>query len=250
MHKFFVNKNSIIDNNIIITGDDVKHIGKVLRLKIGDIISISNGEGTDFIAEINSIDKNEVSCNIQESIENKTESNLNITLFQGLPKSQKMDLIVQKGVEIGINKVKPIITKRVVVKTNNKDISNKIERWNKISLEASKQSGRGKLLIVDEPIDFKEAVDSLEDFDLIVVPYENKEDFGLKKALKDKSKSYEKIAIFIGPEGGFEEEEIEYLKSKGAYIVTLGPRILRTETAGFVTSTILLYEIGDIGGEL
>lgn len=249
MHKFFVNKENISEDKITITGDDVKHIGKVLRLRTGDIISISNGEGLEFTSIIDSIDKKEVLCTVKETLENKTESKLNITLFQGLPKSQKMDLIVQKGVEIGINRINPVITKRVVVKTEKKDISNKIERWNKIALEASKQSGRGKLLKVENPIDFKKAADSLEDFDLIIVPYENKEDIGLKNVLSKSNKDYKNIAIFIGPEGGFEEEEIEYLLSTGAHIVTLGPRILRTETAGFVTSTILLYELGDMGGK-
>lgn len=249
MHKFFVDKENVCEDGIRITGDDVKHIGKVLRLKVGDIINISNGEGQDYISSIESIDKKEVICSIQKKVINKTESPLNITLFQGLPKAQKMDLIAQKGVEVGINNIKPIITKRVVVKTEKKDLSNKIERWNKIALEASKQSGRGKLLEVENPIDFNEAVNSLDEFDLIIVPYENKEEIGLKKVLSSINNKCKNIAIFIGPEGGFEEEEIECLESKKANIVTLGPRILRTETAGLVTSTILLYELGDMGGK-
>ncbi|KMT21645.1 16S rRNA (uracil(1498)-N(3))-methyltransferase [Clostridium cylindrosporum] len=248
MHKFFVPKENINDDNILITGDDVKHIGKVLRLKLNETINISDGSGVEYICSINTIDKKEVSCRIIEKFENATESPIKITLFQGLPKSQKMDLIVQKGVEIGISEVRAVITNRVVVKTEARDISNKIERWNKISKEAAKQSGRGVILDISEPVSFKDAIDSLDEFDLAVMPYENQEGVGLKRILTEKGSEAKNIAIFIGPEGGFEEEEVEYAKEKGVYPVTLGPRILRTETAGFVASTIILYELGDMGG--
>lgn len=247
MHKFFVSRENIKENSILIIGDDVKHIGKVLRLKTGSEINVSDGQGLEYICLIDSIDKNEVICTVKESFQNETESPISITLFQGLPKSQKMDLITQKGVEIGIAEIKTVISKRVIVKTDTKDISNKIERWNKISLEASKQSGRGKLLEVKSPVSFKEAIDSISKFDLVVMPYENQEGIGLRKVLQE-NPLCKNIAIFIGPEGGFEDEEVEYARSKGVHTVTLGPRILRTETAGFVASTIILYELGDIAG--
>ncbi|MEG0371530.1 MAG: 16S rRNA (uracil(1498)-N(3))-methyltransferase [Clostridium sp.] len=247
MHKFFVPKENIKSENIYITGDDVKHIGKVLRLKIDDRINISDGYGTEYICSIDIIDKKEVSCSIIEKYSNETESPIRITLFQGLPKAQKMDLIVQKGVEIGIYEVKSVITDRVIVKTETKDLSNKLERWNKIAKEAAKQSGRGCLLEVSEPITFKEAIDGLSGFDLAIMPYENQDGIGLRKVLEENNNA-KNIAVFIGPEGGFESEEVEYASSKGVHPVTLGPRILRTETAGFVASTIILYEIGDMGG--
>lgn len=248
MHKFFVPKENITEETIVITGDDVKHISKVLRLKTNDIINVSDGYGTEYICSISLIDKKEVVCSIVEKYKNESESPLNITLFQGLPKSQKMDLIVQKGVEIGINEIKTVITDRVVVKTESRDISNKIERWNKIAREAAKQSGRGNILEVHSPIGFKEAMENLLEFDLVVMPYENQEGIGLRKVLREKCPEAKNIAIFIGPEGGFEEEEVKIAIEKGVEVVTLGPRILRTETAGFVASTIILYELGDIGG--
>lgn len=248
MHKFFVSKENINEQDILITGDDVKHILKVLRLKVNDKINISDGHGVEYICSINLIDKKEVTCSIIEKFNNETESPLNITLFQGLPKSQKMDLIVQKGVEIGINEIKTVITDRVVVKTESKDISNKIERWNKISVEAAKQSGRGNIVKVSSPISFKEAIENLDEFDLVVMPYENQEGIGFRKVLTEKASAAKNIAIFIGPEGGFEKDEVESAISKGVEVVTLGPRILRTETAGFVASTIILYELGDMGG--
>ncbi len=248
MHKFFVSKENISEDTILITGDDVKHIGKVLRLKVGDKINISDGNSTEYICELDLIDKKEVVCNIIEKFQNKTESPICITLFQGLPKAQKMELIIQKGVEIGIKNIIPVLTERVVVKTETRDISGKIERWNKISKEAAKQSGRGTILELNNPITFKEAIESLNKFDLAVIPYENQQGIGLKKVLRNLDSNVKNVAIFIGPEGGFEEEEVNYAIEKGVHPVTLGPRILRTETAGLVASSIILYELGDMGG--
>lgn len=247
MHKFFVPKENISEDTVLITGDDVKHIGKVLRLRVSDEINVSDGCGTEYICSINNIDKKEVECSITSKFINETESNIKITLFQGLPKAQKMDLIVQKGVEIGISEIKTVITDRVVVKTEARDLSNKIERWNKISNEAAKQSGRGTIINVAEPISFKEAIDLVSDFDLALIPYENEEGIGLKKTLDGKT-NIKSVAIFIGPEGGFSDEEIAIARENGIHSVTLGPRILRTETAGLVASTMVLYEIGDMGG--
>ncbi|MEF9953196.1 MAG: 16S rRNA (uracil(1498)-N(3))-methyltransferase [Clostridium sp.] len=249
MHKFFVNNKNIKDNNIIIDGDDVKHISKVLRLRQGDEIQVSDGKSNEYIATIDTIDKKEVICSVVESFKNQTECDVKITLFQGLPKSTKMELIIQKGVEIGIDNIIPVITDRVVVKTESKDLSNKIDRWNKIAKEAAKQSGRGCVMEIDNPISFSDALNMVKEFDIAVMPYENADDEGLKKVLSQHREA-KNIAIFIGPEGGFEGDEVSLALSQGVYPVTLGPRILRTETAGLVASSIILYEIGDMGGKI
>lgn len=249
MHKFFVNSENINynDNKILIEGEDVNHITKVLRLRKSDKLLICDGKGNEHICVIESFNKKEVLCTIEEKFENKTEPDIKISLFQALPKSQKMDLIVQKSVEIGVCNIYTVITKRVVADIGSKDISNKIERWKRISIEAAKQSNRGMIPMVNEPIDFKKAIEELKKMDIAFVPYENEKSVGFKNILSKKD-NIKNVGIFIGPEGGFEEEEINICIENGIYPVTLGPRILRTETAGFVASTIILYELSDMGG--
>lgn len=247
MHKFFVSNNLIDGDKAVIEGDDVKHIYKVLRLQIGDEIIINNLNGQEYLAKIDDINKKEVQVSIIEKIEVSNESPIRIHLYQGLPKSTKMDLIAQKGTELGISSITPVITERVVVK--NEGEFKKVDRWQRIALEASKQSKRTLIPAINTPISFEAMMEKMKSMDLIVVPYENAEGYGIKKMVKDiQIDSIIDIAIVIGPEGGFEEEEISKLKDMGAHIVTLGPRILRTESAGFVCTAILQYELGDVGG--
>ncbi len=249
MHKFFTPMELFTDTHATIIGEDVKHIYRVLRVTQGEKVVVNNLNGEEFLGEVEDVNKQEVSIKILEKLDINNESNLNITLFQGLPKASKMDLIVQKCVELGINKIVPTITHRVDIKL--KGEFKKLDRLNKIAQEASKQSKRTIIPTVENPIEFTNAIKSMEDLDLIVVPYENATGFGIKSMTKalDLSK-VKNIGIMVGPEGGFEEEEIEILKSKGANIVTLGPRILRTETAGFTCIAILQYELGDVGGKV
>jgi 16S rRNA (uracil1498-N3)-methyltransferase len=247
MHKFFVSRESIDGNTAYITGDDVKHIYRVLRLDAGSRVNINDCSGKEYLGEILSVDKKEVVVNLLEELECNNESNLRITLFQGLPKSSKMDLIVQKATELGIAAITPIITERVVVRNELGEFT-KTERWKRIALEACKQSKRSLIPEVNVPIEFEEFIQRSEEFDLIVVPYENQEGFGVKKLISSVKLPITNVAIVIGPEGGFEESEISTLSEKGAKIVTLGSRILRTETAGFVCAALLQYELGDIGG--
>ena len=249
MHKFFVPKESICDNRVIIQGEDVKHILKVLRLKQGTVISINNCVGQEYIGEIISADKKEVLVKIKEEVLLNNESPIQVFLFQGLPKSSKMDLIVQKATELGVKEITPVITERVVVKNEIGEYK-KLDRWQRIALEACKQSKRSLIPTINSPIEFEKLIEFLKNMDLIVVPYENQEGYGIKKVIQGLHREIKKVGIVIGPEGGFEEEEIEKLKEIGAHIVTLGPRILRTETAGFVCAALIMYEIGDLGGKI
>ncbi|MEA4828028.1 MAG: 16S rRNA (uracil(1498)-N(3))-methyltransferase [Clostridium sp.] len=251
MHKFFVNIDKIYDNKAIIEGDDVKHIYKVLRLKEGETVNVNNCNGEEFLGTIESISKTKVEVKLSNKLEINNESPIDIYLYQGLPKSTKMDLIVQKCTELGVKEITPVITERVIsalgdIKKDNK----KVERWNRIAFEACKQSKRTLIPNINDSIDFIELLDNLKEMDLIVVAYENAENYGIKQMVRDINKQVKKIAVIIGPEGGFEEEEILSLKNLGAYIVTLGPRILRTETAGFTCVSLLMYELGDLGGEI
>jgi len=248
MHKFFVTRDSFTEDSVTIQGEDVKHMYKVLRLGSGDKISINDCMGREYIGEIVDISKTEVNVKLIEEIDLNNESPLNVSLYQGLPKSAKMDLIVQKATELGVKKITPIITDRVVVKSDLGEFR-KTDRWRRIALEACKQSKRSFIPQVETPIEFQSLLLELKDIDLIVVPYENEEGKGIKAMMKEISdEDIKTAAVVIGPEGGFEEVEIEKLKAIGAHIITLGPRILRTETAGFVAVSILMYEIGDMGG--
>lgn len=252
MHKFFTEPHNITENQGVITGDDVKHIYKVLRINEGEEVILNNCEGIEYLGKINSINKNEVIVDIIEKLNINNESDVKIHLFQGLPKGQKMDLIVQKGTELGVNEFIPTITERVDVKL--KGDFKKLDRLNRIALEASKQSKRSIIPKVREVINFDEAMVQLKKMDLVLVPYENAENFGIKtlmRKLREENKdlsNIHNIGIVIGPEGGFEEEEITKLSDAGAYIVTLGRRILRTETAGFTATALIQYELSDLGG--
>lgn len=248
MHKFFVHKDNIIDNKAYIKDDDVKHIYKVLRLQVGDSVNINNCDGEEFLGEIEEINKKVVVVNCIQKLEINNESKIEIHLFQGMPKSNKMDLIVQKSTELGVREITPVITERVVSK-NESNESKKIDRWSRIALEACKQSKRSLITKINNSLKFDEMLEYLRNMDLIVVPYENKDNYGIKKMISTINKSsIRKVGIVIGPEGGFEEEEIEMLNNIGAHIITLGPRILRTETAGFVCVSLLMYELSDLGG--
>ena len=254
MHKFFTESYNITSTEGKILGDDVKHIYKVLRLSEGEEVILNNCEGTEYLGEIKYISKSEVIVNIIKKLDMNNESKVKVHLFQGLPKGQKMDLIVQKGTELGVFEFIPTITARVDVKLNGE--FKKLDRLNRIALEASKQSKRSIVPKVKEVIEFDEALKKLKEMDLSLIPYENAEDFGIKSLLHHFDKKNIKlddikdVGILIGPEGGFEEEEINILKEQGAYIITLGNRILRTETAGFIATALIQYELGDLGGEI
>ncbi|GIM28077.1 ribosomal RNA small subunit methyltransferase E [Clostridium polyendosporum] len=248
MYKFFTPSDLFSDTHATIVGDDVKHIYKVLRIEIGEKVIVNNLQGTEYLGEIEEVNKQQVNIKLLQKLEINNESPLEIYLFQGLPKSAKMDLIVQKGTELGIKEIIPTITSRVDVKL--KGEFKKLDRLQRIALEACKQCKRTLIPEVKEPVEFKEMMEVLMEMDLVVVPYENAEGYGIRNMVSQvNSSKIKKAAIIVGPEGGFEEEEIEELRSKGAYIVTLGPRILRTETAGFVCASLLQYELGDIGGK-
>jgi 16S rRNA (uracil1498-N3)-methyltransferase len=250
MHKFFVPKQNIVDNIATIDGEDVKHIYKVLRLKPLDKVSVNNCEGKEYLGQITLVDKKEVIINLLEESAINNESPIEVYLFQGMPKAAKMDLIVQKNTELGVKAITPMISHRVVVKTELSEFK-KLDRWNRIALEACKQSKRSLVPKINAPIEFDDLLEELKQMDLIVVPYENEENYGIKKLVENIEKKHiNKVAIIIGPEGGFEESEIIELKDIGANIVTLGPRILRTETAGFTCLSLIMYELGDLGGAL
>ena len=241
MHRFFADSSCIGSAIITITGDDVKHISKVLRLRTGDEITICDSCGWDYVCAIEDISQTQVEAKILSKSTNKAESPLHITVYQGLPKSDKMDYIVQKCVELGAVNIVPMATARAVVKLH--DEEKKRTRWQKIALEAAKQCGRGIIPTVNNVTDFSKVIDSLEPDALNILPYENEDHRKLRQAIAGYNGS--KVNIIIGPEGGFDPEEISSAECKGINIVTLGPRILRTETAPIAAISAIMYELGD-----
>ncbi len=247
MPRFFINSKDIFDDNINIKGDDYNHIKKVLRLKCGEIVTLSDGVGNEYEAKIEEFGDGFVHTKVIESYKNATEPPIKVTLYQGLPKSDKMDFIIQKSVELGISRIVPVITERTVVKlSNEKDALKKCERWNRISQEAAKQCNRGIIPEIEIPITFKQAIKQTKDKSLSLIPYEKESNNSLKQILRAVSNIIE-VSVFVGPEGGFTEQEIEEAVKFGINSVTLGPRILRTETAGIAVLSILMYELGDVG---
>lgn len=250
MPKFFVKNNQIENDKITIIGTDVNHIANVLRLKINDQIKICNEEtAQNYIAKITEINKEDVECKIVEKIASNTEATVHITIFQGLPKADKMELIIQKCTELGVKEITPVQMKRCVTKLDEKSSSKKIERWQKIAEVAAKQSGRDAICKINNVINIKNICNICQKYDIVLVPYENEENISLKDVIKDLPQNIKKIGIVIGPEGGFEEQEIEILRQSNCKIVTLGERILRTETVAIAVSSVILYEFSDFGGK-
>lgn len=245
MHKFFTDE--IDELFAYISGDDHKHLSRVLRLREGDSVLVNNLMGTDYLGIIEHIDKHTTKIELKNKMQENNESAVIITLYQGMPKAGKMDLIVQKSTELGVSRIVPVLTDRVVVK--NSAEFKKLDRLKRIAVEAAKQSKRSIIPVIEEPISFQDMLSDMKKSQILIVPYENQEHYGFT-ALKKELAEIRTCGILIGPEGGFSDEEIRILGDRGAKIVTLGKRILRTETAGFtaIALTQLLY--GDIGGRI
>ena len=244
MPRFFTKTEQIKDKQITIIGEDVKHIKNVLRKQIGDSLEICNQEtGKTYKCEISKLNDQEITNYIIEEIAS-IEDTIKVDIYQGLPKADKMELIIQKSIELGVNAIIPVEMKRCVVKLDAKSENKKIERWQKIAESAAKQSGRSTIPQIRRIIKVEDIVKLKDEYDSIIVCYENeKENYIKNELLKLKNKSELKIAIVIGPEGGLEEKDVEYLKQNGASVITLGNRILRTETVALNLLSIIMYEL-------
>ena len=246
MPRFFVPAEDITDSEIKITSGDAAHISRVLRLKKGDALTICDGRGFDYDAQISEIGAGEISCSVIEKRRSESEPNVFVTLYQGIPKSSKMDYIIQKTTELGVSKIVPVSMARCVSKIEDKKTeAKKLERWNKIAKEAAQQSQRGIVPEVSGVMTFDDAAAEMQKSDIRLAPYECEDEGGLKDVLLS-VKNPETLSFMIGPEGGFDLSEIEKLKSANIPTVTLGPRILRTETAGEAVLAMTMYEIGDV----
>lgn len=244
MYQFFVEPSQIQGNRIIITGKDVNHIKNVLRMRIGEEISVSNGiDGKDYRCGIEELLEEEIICSLRFIREDGIELASKVYLFQGLPKADKMELIIQKAVELGVYAVIPVSCKRAVVKLDEKKAKSKIARWQQIAEAAAKQSKRSIIPEVKAVMSMKEAVAFAAKCQVKIIPYELAEGMEKTKEIIDSLKPGEDVAIFIGPEGGFEESEVQLATESGILPITLGKRILRTETAGMTVLSWIMYQL-------
>lgn len=245
MSRFFVEPDQIShDGFITITGSDVKHMRDVLRMARGDTFLACDSTGTEYNCELEAFLDGNAIGHILAQRAGETEPLVPVTLLQGIPKGDKMELIIQKNIELGVNVIIPVMMERSVVRfQDDRDREKKTERWNRIAMEASKQCGRLKVPQVLRPMLLKEALQRLDPGGLRLVPYENEQDLRLKSVLRDKK--FSSLSFLIGPEGGIAESELETLRNADFISVSLGKRILRTETAGFAVMSAVRYELED-----
>lgn len=244
MYKFFVSENQIESENITILGEDVNHISNVLRLNNLDKVIVCNKEsGSSYLTEIINISKDSIICRIINKELETTESGINIDLYQGIPKSDKMEYIIQKTTEIGVNNIYPVELERCIVKLEEKSKYKKLERWQKISEAAAKQSKRDIIPKIQNVVNIENICQNIKKYDIILLAYENEEKNSLKRELQklDRNKKLN-IGVIVGPEGGLSENEVQKLVTSGAKCITLGKRILRTETAPIVMLSDIIYE--------
>ena len=244
MFQFFVDKSQINEELSLafITGADVNHICNVLRMRTGEQFYVTDGESKGkYLCALKSASEEQVVCDILRNITESSELPCEITLYQGLPKADKMELIIQKAVELGVSRIVPVSTKRSIVKLDDKKAGAKIGRWQGIAEAAAKQSKRDVIPEIGGVMTLREALAEAADFEVSMMPYENAEGMAFTRNLLEQIKPGQRIAIFIGPEGGFDDSEVEAALERGTQPVTLGRRILRTETAGLAMLSMLVY---------
>lgn len=243
MPHFFTSPSSITKETVCLDGPDVNHIKNVLRMKPGEKLDINDGQGNTYHCEIERYEALSLLLNILSSEASDTELPSKIFLFQALPKGDKMELIIQKSVELGVHQIIPVATRRCVVKLDEKKAEKKTQRWNAIAESAAKQCGRSKMPTVSPVMDFSSALEYASRCEYVLIPYELAKGMEETKHLISSVQGGQDIGIFIGPEGGFEEAEVMAAMENGAVPITLGKRILRTETAGLAVLSILMYHL-------
>ncbi len=241
MTRIFLSPEDISSDILTITGDQARHLALVLRLKPSDMVSVLNGTGYEYECRIISSHKKEIRAEVLSKTPYSAESPVSITIVQGISKGERMDIAVQKSTELGATRFIPVTTERTQVKK-----TQKVERWRKIALSAAQQSGRDKLLDIDEPVSLEEYLSTQVTPSANIILFEEHRDRNLKQILKSLD-GVKQITVLIGPEGGFTKDEVAAAEEKGFIRASLGPRILRTETAPITVLSIIQYELGDMG---
>lgn len=242
MYHFFVEEKQVNGENAYISGSDVNHIVNVLRMKIGEELLISVKGDWDYLCKIEEIENDRVNLKVLESMEQR-ELPIKLTLLQGIPKSDKLEMIIQKAIELGVSEIIPVKTNRVVVRIDEKKTQAKVNRWNAIAESAAKQSKRSIIPKVLKPQTIDNALEIVKDYGVKLLPYENADGIKKTKDILNSLDSKNNIAVFIGPEGGFEEAEVKKSTDSGFEVITLGKRILRTETAGLALLSNIMIRL-------
>lgn len=250
MHHFFVSQEQIDQEEILINGPDVNHMKNVLRLKPGEQVEVNDGAGDRHLCELEAFEPECARLRIIDTWKPEIELPSKLYLFQGLPKGDKMELIIQKAVELGVYEIIPVATKRAVVRLDEKKAAKKAVRWNAIAESGAKQSGRSLIPQVRAVMTFREALQYADSLDVVLLPYEKADGMQETRRMIGQIMPGQSVGIFIGPEGGFEEQEVRQAAEHGVVPVTLGRRILRTETAGLAVLSILMYHLESDGHNL
>ncbi|MCR5691326.1 MAG: 16S rRNA (uracil(1498)-N(3))-methyltransferase [Eubacterium sp.] len=243
MYRFFAAEENLGDGKIWIQGDDVNHIKNVLRMNPGDHLMVSFGKGVDYECQILTLGQDQIDLEILREEPAVTELPVRLVLFQALPKKDKMELIIQKAVELGASEIVPVASKRCVVKLDDKKAAKKLTRWQGIAESAAKQSGRGFIPEIHEVLTFDQALSYANNLQSLLIPYELSDNMAESVQAMKEACQGDSVGIFIGPEGGFERGEVDRAMEAGAKPISLGKRILRTETAGMTTLSVLMFMI-------
>lgn len=250
MYHFFIEAGAIGENGILITDpEDVNHIRNVLRMREGERLCLCCQEKEkDYICRIRSLEKEMIRLDVEDITGNSRELPVKITLFQGLPKGDKMELVIQKAVELGAVEIVPVSCKRAIVRLDRKKAEKKVRRWNEIAKNAARQSKRSMVPVVSDVMSFAEAVEYGKSMDMLLIPYEDAKGIAHSRKVVASVKGKGSLGIYIGPEGGFETSEVDLAAEAGAFPITLGHRILRTETAGMAILSILSFYLEEEQG--
>lgn len=247
MRRFFVTPEAIKDDQLVIDGDLAHHISRVLRMAVGERAEFAAGDGRLFVGRLAEMTKTEVLVELLSQKAAPADTKVQVTLYQGLPKGDKLELIIQKCTELGAAKIVPVMTKRSVVRLDAAKGAKKAERWQKIAQEASQQCKRLSVPEVSAPLNWQQFVQALSPEEMTLVLWEDETTQGLRDHLQTFETLPARINLLVGPEGGLEAAEVEELRQIGAQSISLGARILRTETAGLAALAMVLYQSGDLG---
>lgn len=251
VHRFFINRGFLAGEVVRITGSDYNHISRSLRLNPGEEIIVTTGDGWEYLVKISAFGSGAVEGRIVEKKENHSEPPLSITLAQAIPKKNKLDLIIEKSTELGIKRIIPLITGRTIVRVREKREGKKLLRWQRMAEEAAKQSQRGMIPIISDVAKLQDLAAITGEFDLILLAWVGEKQNNLRKVRTNADLAkVSNILMIIGPEGGFSHNEVEFVRNLGGIPISLGPRVLRTETAALTLLALLLYEFGDLGGTI
>ena len=247
MRRFFVTPEAVQENMVQFDAELARHMGKVLRLTAGEQVTVCTGDGSAYLVELEQFSKDAVTGRILEQMDNLQETAVEVVLYQGMPKGDKLELIIQKCTELGVNQVIPVETGRSVVHLDGNKVGKKLERWQKIAQEASQQSKRVQVPTVGPYYNWKQMLKALEEAEgLTIVFWEDEQTQSLKALLRSQAAKPQRINLVVGPEGGLSEDEVAQLRDLGAVSASLGKRILRTETAGMAGISMIMYEFDEL----